>query len=703
MRSSLLFSTLAVLFTIGCSGGSSPADGSRPNPFSEKSLRWNSEYLAAYAGGKNPSCAGLDRLAQESDAILSPLAGLRFIEHCRHESLAIVELVAMVENAGLSWLRPLALEILIDRARAARNDDALARFALARSRGLNSQREKEDLLNQGLASARRASRAALVLEFETELHRVSPRLNPRPTEAQWMAVADDFRVNERWTSAITYYQKIMNSSGTLILDGLKARNGIREVHKAKFRFHRGPLAAFLNASRDARTYAETKMRNNPAMDFQRRHQFFEAWLQYPRDVWSYGAVANAKTELTRVLALTWLEPVFKAGAMSLQSRIHANLSEWTMAARAGENATQALQTLVVDSTAWTAWHWELWDEAFWNAALAARKNRRLDRAAQLLEVALQHGTNLNAQLRLLFWAGQNEMDTNRPVEARLNWERLAEWDPHGYYGLLAHYKLGRPIQPLADLDLSLIDKPATVSDQDFAIAVNLTACQEDALAQGHARPVLPAASMNLDELKLRAFTRDFATVLNMFFAQIPANERSAFMNRHARLFYPKPFEESVLASASRLPRIEPEYVYAVMRQESGFNRLARSWANAYGLLQMLPGVARAAQRKAGVTFQYDDELFNPSINIPLGMAHMDDVVDSAGSSFIMRTASYNAAAGKVREWRQRLYNGNVFEFLEEIPYEETRSYVRLVMRNYLMNRRLNSTAPFDFPGSLLEM
>jgi soluble lytic murein transglycosylase len=91
------------------------------------------------------------------------------------------------------------------------------------------------------------------------------------------------------------------------------------------------------------------------------------------------------------------------------------------------------------------------------------------------------------------------------------------------------------------------------------------------------------------------------------------------------------------------------------------------------------------------------------INIPLGVALMDTLVDQTRGSFILRTGAYNAAFDKVMDWKEKLYKGNMFEFLEEIPYDETRAYVRLVMRNYLMNRRLNARHPFPFPMDLLRI
>jgi soluble lytic murein transglycosylase len=519
-----------------------------------------------------------------------------------------------------------------------------------------------------------------------------------------MRVADDFRVNEDWNDAVRYYNKIIAASGVSIADGFKARNGIREVEKAKFRFYNGPLSAFLSASQNVATYCEKHVKANNGITAAECRTMFDAWMQYARDVWSYGDVTVAKREVTRVLALSWLDPILKAAAYWLQTRIHANYSEWTQAANSGANATRILVSEAASNSAnWVDWHWNLWDEAHWQAAMAQRKlNRPLD-SARLLEQALTRTRNVNSEAKFLFWAAQGEHDSGNRAEALGQWDRLTTVDPHGFYGFMAHHKLGRLITSLVPSDLSNVAKPSTMSETDFDVMLWLTYGEELILAQKYSKLVMSSTSVEVEDLLMRAFFKDFVTIQSLLFTRIPAAERNQFITDHGSLFYPQPYLDIVQAATARQPRIEKEYVYAVMRQESGFNTFARSWANAYGLVQLLPQIARGVQDKAGVYFTEDYELYRPGVNIPLGVAHMDDMIEQAGAQFIMRTAGYNAKVEKALEWKERLYNGNVHEFIEEIPYDETRSYIRLVMRNYVMNKRLSANQPFLFPAHLLTL
>lgn len=703
----LLLTALSITI-VACTSGA-PDNAANPShlKITEKAQAWTSEYVQAMmANPGNPDCARLDRLAQDPTAPLTPLARLRGLQYCSGNAVptAVRDLETLYDDPALRWLRPLAIEALVQLALSSGLQSTLADFALARSLDLNSQREKEQLLTAGIAAARALGRTVRASELEAELYRISPRKISAPTKSLWLKAADDFRTNEQWPDALALYDRIKNATGFTILEQLKARDGIRQVHKQKFRFNGAPLATFLASSRQVAQFAEVQLASGSAnLTFDQQRALFEAWMQYPRDVWSYGDVTVAKAEVRRVLALAWPAPVFKASAYWLQARIFANYSEWTNSANAGNEATRILAGLGANSGSWTDWQWTLWDDAHWTAALAQRKLRAWSRSAELLEQGLSRTRNPNSEYKFLFWAAHGRQDAGDAAAANQEWTELAHKDPHGFYGAAAHFKLGLRLAPIPDSDLTAITRPATVTPADFSLIIWLMESEELALAQRHARQILPANGTDLDELRLRAYVHDYSTIQSIYFSRVPAADRDDFMRQHARLFYPEPFRAHVDAAVARQPRIEREYVYSVMRQESAFNALARSWAGAYGLLQMLPYVARAAQRKAGVTFTHDYELFRPSLNIPLGVAHMDQIVDDAGTGFIFRTISYNSTLAKARDWKRRFYHGNIFEFLEEIPFDETRSYVRLVMRNYLMNRRLTATQPFDFPLALLEI
>jgi soluble lytic murein transglycosylase len=128
-------------------------------------------------------------------------------------------------------------------------------------------------------------------------------------------------------------------------------------------------------------------------------------------------------------------------------------------------------------------------------------------------------------------------------------------------------------------------------------------------------------------------------------------------------------------------------VAGLIRQESVFQPRAKSPANAYGLMQLLLPTAKATARKYGSRIPNSyEELFTPAYNIELGTAYMRDQFDKFGRIEYVAVA-YNAGPGRVPQWRASLPL-EIDEFVEKIPFKETKAYVQGVVRNTAQYRRL---------------
>ena len=134
--------------------------------------------------------------------------------------------------------------------------------------------------------------------------------------------------------------------------------------------------------------------------------------------------------------------------------------------------------------------------------------------------------------------------------------------------------------------------------------------------------------------------------------------------------------------------LDPYLVCGLIRQESIFDPDVRSHANAYGLMQLLPGTARLVARKYGssVDLSSSQNLYDPATNIELGTGYMRDQLDKFGRVEYM-AAAYNAGPGRIPGWRATL-PVEMDEFVEAIPFRETRGYVQGVTRNTAQYRRL---------------
>jgi len=143
--------------------------------------------------------------------------------------------------------------------------------------------------------------------------------------------------------------------------------------------------------------------------------------------------------------------------------------------------------------------------------------------------------------------------------------------------------------------------------------------------------------------------------------------------------FPMPFRNSVLARSKQIG-IDPAYVYGLIRQESRFIVDAKSGVGASGLMQVMPATAKWTAKKLGMTDFQPSQITDRETNIAIGTGYLKLLLDSFGGSMPMTAAAYNAGPGRPRNWR----NGPQLEaaiWAENIPFNETRDYVKKVLSN----------------------
>jgi soluble lytic murein transglycosylase len=162
------------------------------------------------------------------------------------------------------------------------------------------------------------------------------------------------------------------------------------------------------------------------------------------------------------------------------------------------------------------------------------------------------------------------------------------------------------------------------------------------------------------------------------------------------LFYPLGYWEPIERySVER--GLDPYLVAALIRQESTFNPKVRSRAGARGLMQILPSTGKLLARQEKLRYNASD-LFDPEINIRYGTRYLKDVLGSFGGRVDYALASYNAGPHRVRRWTGMDLTIPSEVFIEEIPFDETRDYVKLVLRNEMLYRRLYGGAMAAAPA-----
>ncbi|MCJ7524314.1 MAG: lytic transglycosylase domain-containing protein, partial [Candidatus Aminicenantes bacterium] len=155
------------------------------------------------------------------------------------------------------------------------------------------------------------------------------------------------------------------------------------------------------------------------------------------------------------------------------------------------------------------------------------------------------------------------------------------------------------------------------------------------------------------------------------------------------IFFPRQYGD-LISAYSKEQEVDPGLVLALIREESFFRADARSPANAYGLMQLLQGTAREIANGSNLKVKAKD-LYDPEINIRLGLQYLKTLLDRYDGRLYLALAAYNAGPHRVDRWLQDFPDAGEEEFIEMIPFTETRTYVKNILRNYFFYRYYYNT------------
>lgn len=289
-----------------------------------------------------------------------------------------------------------------------------------------------------------------------------------------------------------------------------------------------------------------------------------------------------------------------------------------------------------------------------------------------------------------YWRARTAEAAGDIAQMRAQYKAASQY-PTAYYGQLARIKLGLPRLPLP---ASPQAADPTGSDL-LQVAGRLYAIDERDLALTFASEV----AKNCEEIhiiaglaKLAAQHHDAQATLAIGEAAL---ERGMPFERYA-------FPNFGIPSYGAIgPALDPSMVYAVARTESGFNQRDRSSADAVGLLQVTPGAGRDTAKRLGVSYDWRRIVSDPAYNTAMGAAELVALMNEYGGSHILTFAGYNAGRGRVQQWMMlhgdpRNAKVDPVDWVERIPFAETRNYVERVMENlYVYRARFNSAVATD--------
>jgi len=279
---------------------------------------------------------------------------------------------------------------------------------------------------------------------------------------------------------------------------------------------------------------------------------------------------------------------------------------------------------------------------------------------------------LKAQSRWRYWHARALDETGKHQDARKLYEALLE--ENGYHSVLAAQRLGQSFTPR--------NQPGA---DDPEIQVRLTQIAgfqraREAAAIGEYAWSNPEWRSGMEGLSPQERLQAARLAANWgLFDQTVTITAQQQQFDDLDLLYPQPYQQEV-RDAAALSGLPTELIYSVMRQESLFRPDAVSSANAIGLLQLLPRYAREAAKHWNLPPPEPEDLKKPKVNVPLGAAHLREYLDSCGGRVILALACYNAGPAPLRKWLpDEPRDAEIW--IENIPYNETRTYVQRILWN----------------------
>jgi soluble lytic murein transglycosylase len=349
-------------------------------------------------------------------------------------------------------------------------------------------------------------------------------------------------------------------------------------------------------------------------------------------------------------------------------------------------------------------------------AWAAHDSKNFAESSRLLTEHLANYADRNTDNRgkAGYWAARDSERALKMGEAVALYNAMQMRYGANWYGYLSKQRLdvlknaGQLKQYPLKTDAGLLERatknlePVTIAEEmagPSEAARMLKAEQLSAVAwdeQAHAeldkaleaQPSSP--SLNLAKAKLYRARNDNVQAFNVLRRSFPDYSQMSpeeLTRDEWDVFYPLAYWDTIRQEATARS-IDPYTVAGLIRQESVFNPRAVSSANAYGLMQLLPGTAQLTAKRYGVDESVTTEtlLSNPRLNVRLGMSYLKEQLDKYGRIEYV-AAAYNAGPGRVVQWRASLPL-QIDEWAEAIPFRETRGYVQGVVRNTLQYRRL---------------
>jgi len=335
--------------------------------------------------------------------------------------------------------------------------------------------------------------------------------------------------------------------------------------------------------------------------------------------------------------------------------------------------------------------------------------RRKDDARDLLREHLRLFPNSDESSAALYFLGRLAEGADDPASARAYYGEIVREYPNYFYTGLARERMAA----LPPVGVAASPVSSFLRTVDFPTRARVRNFEPNARAKVRLARARLLASAGLDdwaevELRYAAQSEDQPHVMGLELATMAAR-RSAqdqairYLKRYApdylymridsapaefwKLAFPMPYREE-LERFARQNNLDPFLVAGLARQESEFNPKAVSVSSARGLTQIMPSTGRELSRHLRIRPYSTARLFQPQVNLQLGTYYLRSVVDSVDGRWEAALAAYNAGLSRAKDWSKWGEFREPAEFVETVPFTQTREYIQIVLRNADIYRQL---------------
>ncbi len=596
---------------------------------------------------KTTSCDTIKEIKESKFRFARLLVESKFYKYCSDEDFSLESL------SGFSrWRRNVILNDIKDSLFISKQVRGHTYLELGENERNNTLKEQYLVKAHELLSSD-SSEKILTQNF--------PRYNKKIDQTNLYEVARDFEANREFRKARSIYRKIINSKSFDFQLKVKSWDRVRLSYKIQ---------------RDRNTYlSKTKKmiqwikKRQPISD-----EYFDYSIKFARILWTMG-------DLTKAYEV--LESLKKnKEAMSNERRVN---SLYYMAGIQEELGQRNLSlSLYEEAFNEQDQFQKLNEDIVWKISWLNYRSSNFLTAIKWFESFLEE---VDDNWKFKYWLAKSYKSIRNIEKAKKIFTEIYEMDNYGFYGQISSKEIEKNLEGIKANANLMLSGDKLLDWMTYFGQVNM------------AREYIFDVDLE-DKLKAFYLANVYDQMIFHFFRNKKL-DKDDILEKNIQFVFPQAFRKKFISN-NKSKRVPVELLMSIARQESAFNPFARSHADAFGLLQIIPAQGKRLASKYNFEYDSAESLFNIDVNIAMASMLLEELIEKGNGNIINFLASYNAGPLVLERWRRENPAKGLI-FVEEIPYSETRKYVKLIMRNFMIYKRINAKGAFILPEDIFDL